>query len=409
MTKIIKPKDESEAAHTIADAVSKGERLEIVGNGTKQNIGNVIQAESIISSGKMSGITQYDAAELVMVAKTGTTMAEIEKALEANNQMHVFEPANLSKMLGTGEAQTIGAVAATNMSGPRRFVSGAARDSLLGVRFINGKGEIIQNGGRVMKNVTGLDLVKLMAGSWGTLGFLTEVSFKVLPRPETQITLAVYNQSGENGATLMATAMATNADISGAAHTPADIASGLMGRPVKGGITFLRLEGLIETIPSRLDRLLSALGAGLEVEELDEKTSKTLWLSIRDVLPFADSTQKPVWKISVAPMAGHKVAATILDQVEGQAFYDWQGGLIWLKIDAITDAKATLVRGAVMQNGGGHATLVRASHTVRAKTPVFHPQSAPLAALSMRIKAAMDPHGIFNIGRMVLDVSKNAA
>lgn len=408
-SKVLKPVGEAEAAKLIADAYAAGTSLELIGNGTKRVVGNQVQADQVISASAISGITQYDAAELVMVAKAGTTMSEIDKALAKNKQMHVFEPANWSKLLGTKGKQTIGGVTATNMSGPRRFAVGAARDSLLGVRFINGRGEAIKNGGQVMKNVTGLDLVKLMGGSWGTLGFLTEVSFKVLPRPETEITLAIHNQSEEDGAAKMARALSTSADITGAAHAPVVVASKLMDSPIKAGITYLRLEGLKETIEVRRDRLIAALGDGLKIEQLDAKASKALWISIRDVLPFANGSQKPVWRISAAPMLGHKVANDILSKADGEAFCDWQGGLVWLQLNDENNANAALVRGAVIANGGGHATLIRASESVRAITPVFHPEVPPAAALSARIKNAMDPGGLFNVGRMVFDASSNAA
>ena len=393
----------------IAEARAKGTQLEIVGNGTKRKIGNAVQADQVISASAISGITQYDAAELVMVAKAGTPISEIDRALSKNKQMHVFEPANLSRLLASKGRQTIGGIAATNMSGPRRFVAGAARDSLLGVRFINGRGEAIKNGGQVMKNVTGLDLVKLMCGSWGTLGMLTEVSFKVLPRPETEMTLVIKNQSEAQATETMARALSTSTDVTGAAHAPVDVASKLMGSPMKKGLTFLRLEGLKETIAVRRDRLMAALDSDIKTEEMDAKTSKSHWASVRDVLPFADDTQTSVWRISVAPTKGHKVAADILAAADGEALFDWQGGLVWLRLHDEADAHALLVRSVVMTHGGGHATLIRASDAVRAATPVFHPETPPIAALAARIKHAMDPDGLFNMGRMVFDGTVKAA
>lgn len=398
---MLKPKDEAEAAQMIADARANGLRLEIQGNGSKREVGNKVDAGRIISTANISGIVQYDASELVMVAKAGTPLKEIDKALANNKQMHVFEPANWGIFLGSKGEQTIGGVAATNMSGPRRYVAGAARDSLLGVRFINGQGQAIKNGGQVMKNVTGLDLVKLMGGSWGTLGMMTEVSFKVLPRPESEITLAVQNQSDADGAAIMAAAMTTSTEVSGAAHAPPDIAARIADAPVKGGVTYLRLEGLKETIPVRREKLVEALGKGLLIEEMDARASRALWRTVRDVLPFADSGKTPVWRISVSPMVGHKVVAQVLDNANGRAFYDWQGGLVWLNLDDDQEAHSALVRETVRSHGNGHATLVRATESVKAGVSVFHPESVAVAALSERIKNAMDPDGIFNIGRMV--------
>lgn len=395
---VLTPENEAQAADMIGEAHRAGTKLALMGNGSKARIGNDVIADAALSSAKMSGIISYDPAELVMVAKSGTPMSEINKALAKGKQMHAFEPANWTALLGVQKDQTIGGIAATNMSGSRRMTAGAARDSLLGVRFINGRGEAIKNGGQVMKNVTGLDLVKLMAGSWGTLGFLTEVSFKVLPQPETEITLAIRNQTDEAAAKRMARALSTSADVTGAAHMP-----GI------DGATYLRLEGIKETIAPRRDRLVAALGNGLKIEEMDASASSMLWASMRDVTPFADGSPKPVWRISVAPMAGHQVVAEILSKVDGHAFYDWQGGLVWLCLDDETNAHAVLVRSAIIANGGGHATLIRASDEVRAATPVFQPEIPAVAALSARIKAAMDPDGLFNIGRMVPDFTNSAA
>ncbi len=395
---MLTPKSEAEATAMIAAARTKGSRLEIIGNGTKRAVGNAVDAAQTISSSKLSGIVQYNPAELVMVAKAGTPMSEINKALTKNKQMHVFEPADWTAMLGIKGKQTIGGIAATNMSGPRRFVAGAARDSLLGVRFVNGKGEIIKNGGQVMKNVTGLDLVRLLSGSWGTLGLLTEVSFKVLPLATAQSTLVFAGLSDADAAALMAKAMATSADVSGAAHLPKNVAA---EQGFNSAITVLRLEGLPETIPVRRDRLLAALDSKASMNEVEGKVSGNLWASIRDVMPFADGTQKPVWRISVAPMSGHAVVADILADANGDAFYDWQGGLVWLRLDDVSDVKGSAVRSAIAKHGGGHATLIRASEAVRQTIPVFHPETAPVAAMSSRIKAALDPDGLFNIGRMV--------
>lgn len=408
MAKILKPASEEEAAIIVKEAVKTASTIEILGTGTKRPIGNQMPCDQVLSSSTLSGIVHYEAAELVMVAKAGTPMSEIDKALKTNKQMLAFEPANWSKMLGTKGKQSIGGIAATNMSGPRRFVAGAARDSLLGVRFVNGSGEIIKNGGQVMKNVTGLDLVKLMGGSWGTLGLLTEVSFKVLPCSETEITLAIESASAAEAAVMMARAMSTSTDVSGASFVPVDLAAPLMGKPMKAGLVFLRLEGLKETIPVRRDRLLRALGNAVKVQELNAKTSKAIWANLRDVTPFVDGAQSPVWRVSVAPMAGSKVTEEILSQTDGQAYYDWQGGLVWLRLDDEYDANAALVRSAIAKHGGGHATLIRANDEVRAATPVFQPENPVIAALSERVKASMDPTGIFNPGRMVFSQNNKA-
>ncbi|WP_370322381.1 glycolate oxidase subunit GlcE [Oricola sp.] len=405
-TETVAPACEEEAAEIVREAAAKGIHLEIAGGGTKRGIGQIFQADRLLSTAGLTGISHYDPAELVLTARAGTPVAEIEAALAENGQMLAFEPGDWRGLFGANGIPTIGALAAANISGPRRLIAGAARDALLGVRFVNGAGEVIKNGGRVMKNVTGLDLVKLMAGSWGTLGLVTEVSFKVLPRAETETTLVIHGAHEDEAANLMSAAMGTSAEVSGAAHLPESVAkrSGLDG----GSATVLRLEGFPESVAARLGRLKAALRSAANASEMDETASKSLWADIRDVAPFA-GTMKPLWKISVAPLAGHDVAAMILREVRGEAFHDWQGGLVWLQLDEEGDASGGIVRSAVAKCGGGHATLIRAAEDIRAVTPVFQPQAAPVAALAERVRAALDPAGIFNPGRMVWNGGRKAA
>ncbi|QKV19244.1 glycolate oxidase subunit GlcE [Oricola thermophila] len=403
---IIAPASEAEAADIIREAAASGTTLEIAGGGTKRGIGQPFEADRTLSSAALSGITEYNPAELVLTARAGTPVAEIEAALGENGQMLAFEPGDWRGLTGMDGTPTVGALAAANISGPRRISAGAARDALLGVRFVNGRGEIVKNGGKVMKNVTGLDLVKLMAGSWGTLGFLTEVSFKVLPRTGTEETLVIHGATDGEAANLMAAALGTSTEVSGAAHLPEGVAKrvGLDG----GAATLLRLEGFAESIAVRLDRLRAALPGAPGTSVLDEARSRSAWKRVRDVEPFA-GTGRPLWKVSVAPMAGHDVAAMVLREVQGEAFFDWQGGLVWLQLDDGNDAAPAIVREAVAKCGGGHATLVRAPEAVRASVPVFQPQPVPVAALSERVRAALDPAGIFNPGRMVWNGGRKAA
>ena len=369
------PTSEAEAAELVREAYDTGTPLAIVGGDTRAGLGKPVQAARTLSSRGLTGITAYDPQEMVLTARAGTPMSEIEATLAENRQRLVFEPMDHRTLYRTEGEPTIGGVAAVNASGPRRFQSGAARDSLLGVRFVNGTGEIVRGGGRVMKNVTGLDLPKIMAGSFGTLGFLTEVTFKVTPVPETEATLVWEGLSDTDGIALLAKALATSTEPSGAAHA--------------GGVTALRLEGFAASIRERTARLRDALtGLGsFEVRDADE--TRTFWRDLRDVTRFAH--EEPVWRISVAPSDGPKVASAI----GGEAFYDWQGGLVWMATDAGHEA----VRAEVAK-GGGHATLAKAPETVRAAVPVFPPQAPAVAALTKRLREAFDPKGIMNPGRM---------
>ncbi|MGJ8572581.1 MAG: glycolate oxidase subunit GlcE [Hoeflea sp.] len=393
------PETEEDVARLVTEANASRRPIEVRGGGTKLGLGRPSQSASALSVVKLSGITNYDPSELVMAARAGTPLAEIEAALAANNQMLTFEPMDHRPLLGAAGEPTIGGVFAANASGPRRMSAGAARDNLLGVRFVNGSGEIIKSGGRVMKNVTGLDLVKLMAGSWGTLGVMCEVTFKVLPRPETAVTIVVSGLDDAEAAEAMAAALAMSVEVSGAAHLPESVIHNFAGGSLKGGpATVLRLEGLKPSVDVRSERLVAEMSRRGTVSILGGQQSADLWRDVRDVAPFADGTVKPVWRVSVAPSSGHQLVAALRLKTGVDAFYDWQGGLVWLRMEA--DPEADLVRQYIKAVGGGHATLVRADAATRASVPVFEPQPKPLEALARRIKDQFDPAGVLNPGRM---------
>lgn len=391
---ILTPNTAAEAGDMVRQAAARKERLFLTGNGSKAPVSRPADGAASLSSAAMSGIIAYTPQELVVTAHAGTPLAEIEAALAKNNQQLPFEPGNWSELIGTGLPATIGGVAATNLSGPRRYVAGAARDNLLGLHFVNGLGEEIKSGGQVMKNVTGLDLVKLLAGSWGGLGLITQVSFKALPKPETQATLVITGLDDGEAARAMAEAMATSCEVSGAAHLPDAASLGF-----ETSTTLLRLEGLSESVADRMVRLKTALKAHEgHLSELDADRSAHAWTHLADVGPFAADgadAGKPVWKLSVPPMSGCKTVADIRQSAGCDAFYDWQGGLVWLRMETEDAAHAGLIRAAIARNGGGHATLMRASDTLRAAVPVFEPVGPAIAMLNERIRDAVDPHRIF--------------
>jgi glycolate oxidase FAD binding subunit len=400
-SEILYPESEDEVARLVAEAARAESPVEIRGGGTRRGLGRPLQTASTLSVARLSGITNYDPTELVMAARAGTPLEEIEAALGENNQMLTFEPMDHRPLYGVEGTPSIGGVFAGNISGPRRISAGAARDNLLGVRFVNGSGEIVKSGGRVMKNVTGLDLVKLMAGSWGTLGVLCEVIFKVLPRPETAVTIAVRGLNDAQAAEAMAAAMSMSVEVSGAAHLPESVIYKMMGGTLDSGpATVLRLEGLEPSVAVRSARLVEEMRRRGEVTVLDADATSVLWREIRDVKPYEGGGPKPVWRVSVAPSAGHQLVAALRLKTGVDAFYDWQGGLVWLQMEA--DPEADLVRQYIKALGGGHATLVRADPAMRAEVPVFEPQAAVLETLSRRIKDQFDPHGVLNPGRMTV-------
>jgi glycolate oxidase FAD binding subunit len=358
-------------------------------------MGRPNQTDASISSAALSGITLYEPAELVISARSGTPVLEVMRVLAAKGQELPFEPMDYRSILGTRGDPTIGAVAAMNISGPRRIMAGAARDSLIGVRFVNGRGEVVKSGGRVMKNVTGLDLVKLMAGSWGTLGFLTEVTFKVLPKPERMATLVIRGLDDRQAIEALSMALGSPFDVTGAAHLP--------DRDRRGGSTLIRLEGFRVSVDYRMNELKRLLKRFRFMDILEGVGAEALWQSVRDATILTDQGQRAIWRVSTAPTKGPDVAAHVAQALDAQWFYDWGGGLLWISTPAEGDAGASVLR-EVTRTYGGHATLVRAPTEVRSTLDVFEPQSDALMTLTRGIKASLDPAGILNPGRMYAGV-----
>nr|WP_256478383.1 glycolate oxidase subunit GlcE [Notoacmeibacter sp. MSK16QG-6] len=397
---MIEPFDEAELAEIVRDAADNGRPLEIAGGGTR-SFGRPVDALATVSTSGISGIVAYSPNEMVAAVRAGTPVSELQAALDDANQRFVFEPIDHRSLLGTEGEPTVGGMVAVNASGPRRFVAGACRDSLLGVRFVNGKGEIVKNGGRVMKNVTGLDLVKPMAGSFGTLGVLTEVTLKVQPKPETEATLIVRGLLDADAVAVLAHAMATPNDVTGAAHLPELVA----GKVLDGALgseqaTLMRLEGFESSVNERAEKLKALFGKLGEIDQIDAPQSRRLWAQIRDVAPFADHPDRPVWRLSMRPSDAHEAVMALRMKAGASAFYDWQGGLAWVRMEG-GNTMSGLVRKTVEANGGGHATLIRATESERRFAVPFQPQEKPLAILEYRIRKAFDPQGILNPGRMV--------
>ncbi|RSK31610.1 FAD-binding protein [Rhodovulum iodosum] len=375
----MRPETEAELAELVAGA---GGPLRVVGGGTRP-IGAPVAGEALSVAG-LAGVTLYEPGALTLVARAGTPLAEIEAALAAENQRLAFEPMDHRALLGTEGAPTVGGAVAVNASGPRRVQAGACRDALIGVRFVDGRGVAIKNGGRVMKNVTGYDLVKLMAGSHGTLGILSEVSLKVLPDVEAAATVTVSELDDARAVAAMAAGLGTPFEVSAAAHLPAPVAGTAR--------THFRLEGFGASVAYRAGRLCDALAPfGAAETETDAGRVADLWAGIRDVRPFAGSGGD-VWRLSVKPSDAPGLVARLPEGA--RAIYDWGGGLVWAEVAPGTDLRAAL--GAF----AGHATLIRAREATRAALPVFHPEPAPLAAIAKGLRAQFDPRGILNPGVM---------
>lgn len=398
----VRPIDERELARVLAEARIANTPLEVTGGGSKQRIGRPTQTAASVSSKAMRGITLYEPTEMVMSARAGTPLSQVETALSERGQMLAFEPVDYGPMLG-GEAghATVGGVFAANVSGSRRVAVGAARDHLLGVRGVNGRGEIFKNGGRVMKNVTGYDLCRGLAGSWGTLAVLTEVTFKVLPAPEETGTLILFGLPDEIAVEVLCAAMASPYEVSGAVHLQAPLAARLEHSGLRSqgkSVTALRVENFAKSAAYRKGRLKDLLKAYGPIMDLERGASHQLWSELRR-LSVLRGSDAPVWRISTRPTAGPKVVAAIASFMDCRAFYDWSGGLVWAEVLPTTDAGAADVRRVIAAHGG-HATLIRAEPNVRAAVDVFQPLEAGLARLTRRLKSAFDPAGILNPGRM---------
>ena len=404
MADTVKPRDANDVEAAVQWALAERKSIEIVGHGTKRALGRPAQVDATLDLSGLTGVTLYEPEELVLSARAGTPLAEIEAQLDAKAQQLAFEPMDYRPLLGGAAGQaTIGGVLAANLAGPRRIKSGAARDHFLGVTAVSGRGETFKSGGRVVKNVTGYDLCKLLAGSWGTLAAMTDVTVKTLPRPETEATVVVRGLDAERACAAMAAAMGSPCDVSGAAHLPAGLAGRAAADLASGGsVTALRLEGVAPSVVHRrgtLEALLKPFGA---LASLDAGASPALWRAIRDVVPLAasgPSGDRMVWRISTAPVQGAVVARAIAQKADAEFLHDWAGGLVWAALAPSDDAGAPVVRAAVAAVGG-HATLIRAPAAVRAAVGAFEPQPDGLAALHKRVKEGFDPQGVLGPGRM---------
>ncbi|GGF23726.1 2-hydroxy-acid oxidase [Aliidongia dinghuensis] len=401
---VLRPDSAAAVEEAIATAAAERTPLEITGAGTKRGWGRPVEAAQGLSLAGLRGITLYEAEELVLSARAGTTLAEIELSLAQKGQQLAFEPPDWAGLYGAAPGtQTIGGIIACNLAGPRRLTAGAARDHLLGFHAVSGRGEPFKSGGRVVKNVTGFDLSKLMAGSFGTLAVMTEVTLKVLPRPETAATLLLLGQDAATAVGSMAAALGSSNEVSGAAWLPATLA-GRLGIGEGAAVTALRFEGLAESVAYRVAALGSLIpGAAARLEGV---ASDAFWRAVGNADPLASDPlasdppasdpARDLWRVSVAPLDGARLIAAL---PEAEAYLDWAGGLVWLALPASTDGGAARVRQAKGQ--AGHATLVRAGAEARARTQVFEPEPPALTALSRRIKASFDPLGLLNPGRMV--------
>jgi glycolate oxidase FAD binding subunit len=407
----LRVRDAQDVEQVVRAAIASEQPLEIIGHGSKRLIGQPMATNALLDLSALNAVTSYEPSELIITVQAGAPLADVQSLIDSKNQQFAFEPVDTAPLLGTASKATIGGMLGAGFAGPRRIKAGGARDHLLGAHGVSGFGDSFKAGGRVVKNVTGYDLCKLLAGSWGTLAVMTEVTLKVMPRPESERTVVLHGLDDLTANRAMTAALGSPFDVSGAAHVP----KSALQRPVNGlgkhgwpseALTVLRLEGILASVEHRaaaLRGLLAPFGAGQIIE--DDAASAGIWHSVRDVIPFATSGAMgawPVWRIVCPPAAGGALGHRLSQETGGDVLYDWGGGLIWAALPPKPDAQALTVRQHVNVLGG-HATLVRASDELRRKVDVFHPQPAGLAALSERVRQSFDPKSILNRGRMIRD------
>jgi glycolate oxidase FAD binding subunit len=403
----LKVRDAKDVEQAVRAAIASDQPLEIVGHGSKRLIGQPMATNALLDLSALNAVTSYEPNELIITVQAGAPLADVKSLIDSKNQQFAFEPVDTEMLLGISGGGTVGGMIGAGLAGPRRVQAGAARDHLLGAHAVSGFGDSFKAGGRVVKNVTGYDLCKLLAGSWGTLAVMTEVTLKVMPRPESERTLVVRGLNDVTANRAMTAALGSPFDVSGAAHVPNSSLRaalgglGNIGSPHEA-LTLLRLEGITASAAHRaaaLAELLSPFGAA---EILEDAASAAIWNSVRDVEPFAAKGALgawPVWRIVCPPASGGALGERLARDTGGDVIYDWGGGLIWAALPPKADAQAALVRPRV-DAVGGHAMLLRASDAVRRNVDVFHPPSSGVAALSERVRHSFDPKSILNRGRM---------
>ncbi|EAQ36547.1 FAD linked oxidase [Nitrobacter sp. Nb-311A] len=405
---VLRIRDAADIELAVRAAIAGEQPLEIIGHGSKRSIGHAMTTNAVLDVSALNVVTCYEPNELIITVQAGAPLDEVLSLLDSRNQEFAFEPMDTAVLLGVGSGRgTIGGMIGAGLAGPRRIRAGGVRDHLLGAHAVSGFGDGFKAGGRVVKNVTGYDLCKLLAGSWGTLAIMTEVTLKVMPKAEAERTLVLRGLDDVTANRAMTAAMGSSYDVSGAAHLPHSAlkaAPGALAGLASTGqaATLLRLEGIAASVVHRgaaLAANLASFGAGELVEDAE---SAALWRAVRDVAPFAADGPLgawPVWRIVCPPASGGVFGQALARETGGEVIYDWVGGLLWAALPSSVDAHAALLRRRLAPLGG-HATLLRADEETRRAVDVFHPLAKGVAALSERVRQSFDPQSILNRGRL---------
>ncbi|MBX9663418.1 FAD-binding protein [Novosphingobium sp.] len=372
---MLEPRDTADLAGIIADAAASGRKLELRGHGTKADFGAPREAE-VVSLAGLTGVVDYDPAELVLTVRAGTPLAEVQSLVAGEGQMLAFEP--------WGDAgATIGGTVAAGVAGSRRVTAGSARDHLLGLTAVSGRGEVFVAGAKVVKNVTGYDLPKLMAGSWGRLGAMTELTLKVLPAPREVVTLAARGLDPAAAHAAMACALGSNAEVSAAAA-------------LADGTVLLRVAGFAPSVAARCAALPGLLAGHCALERVED--AAPLW---QRAMTGAGLKGAVRWDVHLPPRAAPALIAALPAGADWAM--DWGGGRVWICTDAEDDTVRALAAGL-----GGEARLIAAPAAMRAQVPAFHPRARGVLALEARVRRAFDPKGVFATGRFAEDADADA-
>ena len=403
----LKVRDAADVEAAVRAAIANDQPLEIIGHGSKRLIGQVMATNAVLDLSALNAVKSYEPNELIITLEAGAPLSDVMSLIDSKNQQFAFEPMNSAPLLGTPALGTVGGMIGAGLAGPRRIKAGGVRDHLLGVHAVSGFGDSFKTGGKVVKNVTGYDLSKLLTASWGTLAVMTEVTLKVMPKAERERTLVLRGLDDGAANRAMTAALASPYDVSAAAHVPSSSlregGAGLdrLGSP-QVAVTLIRLEGTAASASHRAASLTKLLAPFARAEIVEDALSTEAWGTLRDVIPFAAAGALgawPVWRIVCPPASGAALGERLARESGGEVIYDWGGGLIWTALPPKRDAQAALVRERASAIGG-HATLLRASDEVRRDVDVFHPQPDGLAALEERVRASFDPKSILNRGRM---------
>lgn len=378
-TETLRPTGAEELREEVSRAARDGYAIEVRSGGTKRDVGKPDRATRLVDLGAMAGVTEYEPTELVLTARPATPLADIQRMLEERGQMLAFEPWDHGAVFGVPGGATIGGIVAAGVSGPRRVSAGGARDHLLGFEAVSGRAEVFKSGGKVVKNVTGYDVSKVIAGSWGQLAVMTELTLKVLPRPRAVATVWIGGLSPDAAVSAMSRAMGSPCAVAAAAHVPAT--------PDCTSVTAFRLEGFAESVAVRIEELTAALAVFGTGATMTSGGAERLWETVTTAATLRQ--EEALWRAHISPSRAGALTAA-LDALGASYLLDWAGAALWI------GAPADCGVGFAVKAAGGHAMLVRAPADRRAFTPVRDVEAPGVAALSARVKRAFDPAGVLD-------------